>query len=592
MAQEPSSLSVLVIDDDCADRIRVSRILRRSQFPFHIVECDTPETAIQHLRAQDFDCILMDYALGPINCFDLLRQVGRDNFKFSSVVIVTGNGSEKLATDALRRGVGDYLSKSSLTSFSLIRAILESHRRSEADQALRDSAHIEDLTGLATRRLLGDRLRQAIARTNRDDRAACLVFIDLDNFKPINDTWGHAAGDAVLVEIAARLKQAIRDTDTAARVGGDEFVLLYTDLTAPADCILLIDRLRDQIALPIRLPDGNEIHVTASIGVNMIHDNTLDADTILRQADHSMYHAKNTGRDRVCYFDAEAERRITVDHVRREEVLAALRYDQFVPYYQPKIRLCDLSLAGFEALLRWHHPTRGLLSPGEFQFALEQDSLSIAIGEWVLRKAIGQLELWQAQGFNTSVSVNISPAQFQRRGFVQKIKDLLDAAPTVSGRQLEIEILESAAIKDLDAMQSVIDNCHALGVSIALDDYGTGYSSLACLRNLTIDTLKIDRSFVINMHTNSIDKAIVSAVVSLSGVFGRPVLAEGVETDSHIHSLIQMGCTYGQGFGIGRPMPAANVLPWVNVELPQLRARIFRHIPSPGTFLPANAPLQ
>jgi diguanylate cyclase len=446
----------------------------------------------------------------------------------------------------------------------VIAGIVDITARKKMERRLHDLANSDGLTGLANRTLLIDHLQLAIARLPRSRDLAALVFLDLDHFKPVNDRYGHAAGDAVLIEIAHRLRLAVRPTDTAARLGGDEFVVILTELHTVEHCERVVERIHQAVAAPIHLPQGGTVRVSASIGVDLIRDAALDADTVLRRADQTMYTVKKFGRNGIRFFDAQAEERMAHLDRLHEEVRIALAEDRFELHYQPQIDLNTQALIGFEALLRWRDHSGRLRAPGEFQSALDDEVLAAPIGEWVINKALLQLASWQRAGIPCrKISINISPQQFQQRNFATRLRDSFAAVPEVSPKLIELEIVESAAIQDISAARSIIDECRAMGISFALDDFGTGYSSLTYFRQLPIKTIKIDKSFVINMLGSSDDHAIVSSVIKLCETFGRQVIAEGVETERHNSVLRDLGCTCGQGFGIARPLPPDDATDWL-----------------------------
>jgi diguanylate cyclase (GGDEF)-like protein/PAS domain S-box-containing protein len=423
-------------------------------------------------------------------------------------------------------------------------------------------AHYDVLTGLPNRRLLGDRLDQAVARARRSGRILAICYLDLDGFKPINDRYGHDAGDRMLVEIARRLQRASRGDDTLARLGGDEFVLLWNDILQDSECVLALDRILGEVAAPVEI-DGALVAVSASIGVTLFPRDNADADSLLRHADQAMYRAKEDGKNRFHLYDPEHDRQLKARRDVLRRLAQALVRGELVLHYQPKVHLTEGTVIGVEALIRWQHPEQGLLAPGEFLDYLAGSELEAAVGEWVIDTALAQVETWNADGLDLQVSVNISPDHLQSPNFVERLATALARHPAVTRDQLELEILESAAIGDMESASRTLADCLALGVRFALDDFGTGYSSLTYFRKLPVHTLKIDQAFVRDMLDDPEDLGIVDSVVRLAYVFNRPVIAEGVETLEHGAMLVYLGCYLGQGYGIARPMPAAQVAGWV-----------------------------
>ncbi|MFZ6749391.1 EAL domain-containing protein [Undibacterium sp. Ren11W] len=432
----------------------------------------------------------------------------------------------------------------------------------EQQNRLEHIAHYDALTNLPNRVLLADRLRQGMTQAQRRNDLLAVVFVDLDGFKAINDGHGHTAGDQLLVSIAARMKHALRDGDTLARLGGDEFVAVLVDLPDAAASAAILSRLLAAAAQPVNFGDA-VLQVSASIGVTLYPQATeVDADQLMRQADQAMYQAKLSGKNRYHLFDAAQDSQLRDHHERLERIQSALTENQFVLYYQPKVNMRSAAVIGAEALIRWQHPQLGLLAPAEFLPTIEVHPLAIRVGEWVIETALCQIELWQAQGLAIPVSVNIGAYQLQQTNFVARLRAILAAHPQVSPSSLKIEVLETSALEDVSGVSQVIQACRAMGVMFALDDFGTGYSSLTYLKNLPVSELKIDQSFVRDMLDDPDDLAILEGVIGLASAFRREVIAEGVETVEHGAMLLQLGCDLAQGYGIARPMPAAQFPAW------------------------------
>ncbi|NEX19291.1 EAL domain-containing protein [Thiorhodococcus mannitoliphagus] len=424
-------------------------------------------------------------------------------------------------------------------------------------------ANYDHLTGLPNRRLLSDRLEQAVARTRRSGRLMAICYLDLDDFKPINDQYGHEVGDQVLIGIANQLRKLLRAQDTVARLGGDEFVLLFNDLARAEDSYVLLERVLATATSPI-VVRGVSHRVSASIGVTLSPPDVESADILLRHADQAMYRAKDAGRNRYHLYDAEQDRLIQDRRLKLECIKDALSGQEFELYYQPKVDMVSREVIGVEALIRWQHPEKGLLLPSAFLPIVEGSDLEIAIGEWVIATALSQVASWQRQGLKLPVSVNISAGHLLQPSFAKRLERLLAEHPECDPGCLEMEILETSALSDIVRAGQTLTACHALGLRFALDDFGTGYSSLAYFRRLPIDVLKIDQSFVRDMLDDPEDMEIVESVVRLAQAFKRSVIAEGVETPEHGALLTSLGCRLGQGFGIARPMPAAAIPVWVS----------------------------
>ncbi|MHB1428409.1 MAG: putative bifunctional diguanylate cyclase/phosphodiesterase [Rhodocyclaceae bacterium] len=434
--------------------------------------------------------------------------------------------------------------------------------RNRYEHELEFLAHHDPLTQLPNRVLLADRLQHAIAQTQRAECLLAIAYLDLDGFKEINDTLGHKTGDQLLVMVAQRFKEHIRAADTVCRLGGDEFVLLLGDLSEIEECTGAIERLLDALARPYP-HDPQPLRITASIGLTIYPFDDADADALMRHADQAMYVAKQSGRNRYHLFDAEQDRQVQARHSNLARLDAALRDNEFVLHYQPKVDMRSGKVVGAEALIRWQHPEEGLLPPSRFLGEIEDSDLAIPLGEWVIATALAQLARWQAAGLKLAISVNISPRHLQVRNFPKRLGELLQQHAQLPPASLELEVVESAALEDVVRVAEIIDACHALGVSFALDDFGTGYSSLSYFKRLHVDVLKIDQSFVRDLLTDDEDHAIVEGVISLTRTFKRQVIAEGVESAEIGAALLQLGCPLAQGYGIAKPMPAADLPGWI-----------------------------
>jgi diguanylate cyclase (GGDEF)-like protein/PAS domain S-box-containing protein len=423
-------------------------------------------------------------------------------------------------------------------------------------------AHFDALTNLPNRVLLADRLNHAMVQCLRRNQSLAVAFMDLDGFKAVNDKFGHNVGDDLLITVSQRMKDALREGDTLARIGGDEFIAVLVDFGKFEDSEIILKRLLKAAADPVIV--GDEImHVSASIGVTLYPQNKVDADQLMRHADQAMYVAKQAGKNRFHLFDTAQDKAILTQRKSIDNVISALDKQEFLLHYQPKVNMRSGEVIGAEALIRWQHPITGLIPPLEFLPVIEGHTISLKLGEWVIDRALRQILQWQNMGVKLSVSVNISAYQLQQHNFTARLAELLAAYPQVNPHLLELEILETSALHDISQVSETMDKCHKLGVRFALDDFGTGYSSLTYLKRLPAYLIKIDQSFVRDMLQDADDLAIVEGVVSLSKAFQRKVIAEGVETVAHGVALLQLGCELAQGYGIGRPMSAADIPQWV-----------------------------
>ncbi len=433
----------------------------------------------------------------------------------------------------------------------------------EHQAQLERMAHYDALTSLPNRFLMADRLRQSMTQAPRRGQRLAVAYLDLDEFKEINDGHGHEVGDQLLLTIAHRIAAALRDGDTVSRIGGDEFVVVLLDLGDAEGAAPVLSRIIEAAAQPVIVGE-RIVQVTVSMGVTFYpQQQPVDADQLLRQADQAMYQAKQAGKNRYHVFDAEQDLNVRRRFERVERIRRAKIDGELVLYYQPKVNMRTGQLLGAEALIRWLHPERGLLPPGEFLPVIENHPLSVTVGHWVIESALAQMAAWQRLGLNVPVSVNVGAMQLQDPDFVGRLRELLGRYPSVSPGSLQLELLETSAIDAYATVSQLIRDCQAIGVSFALDDFGTGYSSLTYLKQLPAEFLKIDHSFVRGMLEDPDDLAIVEGVLGLSKVFRRGVVAEGVETLAHGEVLLRLGCEQGQGYAIARPMPAHEMPTWL-----------------------------
>ncbi len=424
-------------------------------------------------------------------------------------------------------------------------------------------AHYDALTNLPNRMFLAKRLSQALNHAQKNSLSVAVAFIDIDGFKEVNDLYGHNIGDKLLIKLSIQMQQTLRKNDIIARIGGDEFVVVLTDLDTIQNAYHVLNRLLLAIAKPIFI-DNLTLKITASIGLSISDtQNNQDGDQLIRQADQAMYQAKQLGKNQYYVFDIEKDSAIYLQHANVEEIRKAIKNQEFVLYYQPKIDMLTAKVIGVEALIRWNHPLRGLIYPKDFLPIIENDVLSIALGEWVIDTALSQIEIWQSMGLSLSISVNINAIQLQQKEFVSQLEELLAKHPTVEADFLELEILETSAIEDIVQVSNIMNRCLALGVKFALDDFGTGYSSLSYLKRLPAKMIKIDQVFIRDMLDDCDDLAIVKGIIGLSKAFDRNVIAEGVESIEHGKALIEIGCTLAQGYGISKAIKASEIPQWI-----------------------------
>jgi len=429
-------------------------------------------------------------------------------------------------------------------------------------QQLENIAHYDALTGLPNRVLLSERLRQAMQSARSASETVAVVFIDLDGFKAVNDRYGHTVGDEMLIVVTQRLRGALCEGDTLARIGGDEFVVILNHAGSRENSEIALNRLLLAASAPVTLND-QPIQVSASLGATCFPADSADAEQLIRHADHAMYIAKQSGKNRFQWFDVERDEAAKSHSQQLQRVLAALRDNEFALHMQPIVNMRSGHVQAFEALIRWPDPDGPMRLPGQFLPAIDGHPVAVQLDLWVIDRALRQLCEWHREGIDVPVCINISATSLQSSDLVERLREGLERYPQVPSRQLKLEVLETSALEDMPRTAAIMRACRDLGLRFSLDDFGTGYSSLTYLRRLPADQLKIDQGFIRNMLDSPEDLTIVEGVLGLATAFGRGVIAEGVESVAHGELLLALGCELAQGYGIARPMPADSVKQWL-----------------------------
>jgi diguanylate cyclase (GGDEF)-like protein len=573
-------LQVLLVEDSAGDARLLREMFRTENTEsFVLTHVDRMSGAITHLQKGGFDIVLLDMGLPDGHGLDTVRRAHAAAPDIP-LIVLTGMDDEEMATQAMKEGAQDYLVKGQIENRALPRALryaIERHRMLAETELLRKqqlqlkdddvttaqatalqmthTAEHDFLTGLPNRMLLNDRVSQAIAMAPRHRKKVAVLFLDLDGFKQINDSLGHPIGDKLLQSIAARLVSCVRGADTVSRQGGDEFVVLLSEVERSEDAAITARRMLKAVAEPQSI-DERELQVTTSIGVSIYPHDGLNAETLIKNADIAMYQAKANRRGYQFFKPAmnirAVERQSIEDSLRR-----ALEQEEFTLHYQPKVNLKTGAITGAEALVRWQHPERGLVVPRHFVSIAESCGLMLPIGRWILREACRQAKAWQDQGLPPiEVAVNTSLIEFRSDGFPETVRVILTETG-LKPRYLELELKESVLMQHAEFTVSVLQTFKAMGVRLAVDDFGTGYSSLSYLRQFPIDTLKVDQSFVREIDADTGDIRVLSAVINIGGNLKYRVIAEGVETAAQVAFLQSHGCDEGQGFYFGRPSSAS-----------------------------------
>ncbi|MBI2959969.1 MAG: EAL domain-containing protein [Betaproteobacteria bacterium] len=546
--------TVLLIEDNPGDARLIREMLAEDPEERFRLHCaDRLSRGLDFLSSEKTGLVLLDLSLPDSHGLDTFVRVFAHAPQIP-IIVLTGNDDDRVALSAVQTGAQDYLVKGRLDRELLMRSMQYSIERKRYQEQLERQANYDTLTGLPNRTLLHDRLKQSVF-AQRQVRSIAVVFIDIDHFKFVNDSLGHRVGDELLKCVGERLNLMLRDGDTVARLGGDEFVLILNDQTHQDLIFRAMQRICSKVAEPSVI-DGKELYVTCSAGISLYPQDGQDVDTLLKNADAAMYRAKEHGRNNFQFYTAEMNEMVNERLALEQSLRQALEREEFTLYYQPKVSLKNGNIVGAEALLRWRHPERGLVLPERFIHLAEETGLIVPIGEWALREACVQNSLWQKEGLHpVTVSVNFSARQFRHDILVKSVSRIL-AETGLDPSHLEMELTESIIMHDAEAAIATLRELKALGVSLSIDDFGTGYSSLSYLKDLPIDTLKIDRAFVRDItQGQSDDRVLARAIVSLGHSLGLKVIAEGVENKVQLAFLRKHRCDEVQGFYFSKPVP-------------------------------------
>jgi diguanylate cyclase (GGDEF)-like protein len=579
---EPSSPPrILIVDDIAQNRALLKRFFERRGF--EVAEAEDGSAALALVGRQPFDAVLLDVVMPGMNGFDVLKRIrATHSASVLPVIMVTAKVEGEDVALALELGANDYITKpvdfrvaaarvqSQLARLKAERCLVhnleklehlnrqledEIAERRQSEALVHHMAHHDSLTGLANRLEFRRQLTRALNETDAAGRKVALLFIDLDQFKLINDTLGHRVGDGLLVAVGQRLKHSSRDCDLVARLGGDEFAIVQHIEERFDEARILAHRVIDAMAKSFQI-EGHELSVSCSIGIACAPDDGKDPDALLACADLALYRAKADGRGRHQFFEPEMNARAQARRLLESDLREALRNGEFELHYQPFLNLRVGSITGFEALLRWNHPKRGMISPLEFISVTEETGLIVPIGRWVLREACQEAKRWPV---HVKVAINLSPVQLRTGTLAMDVIDALSHA-AIDPSRLELEITETVLLDDDKKTLQSLHQLRAMGVRICMDDFGTGYSSLSYLRMFPFDKIKIDRCFVSDLPRDHYSTAIIRAVINLANSVGMVTTVEGVETEDQFAYLKDEGCIEAQGFLISRPLPADSAL--------------------------------
>ncbi len=596
VAAAPHLLIVDDVDDNRA--VLARRFMRRG---FQISEANCGRQALDMVATTDFDMVLLDVMMPDIDGVEVLREIRKTRSSaVLPVIMVTARSQSDDIVQALDCGADDYITKPVDFAVALARVNTQVARRNaemkvvlaakalqanneelelrveertselvklneslrkeitqreKSEEKSRYLAHHDALTGLANRVLFREALENEMASVVPGKKALGLLFVDLDGFKSVNDTLGHSVGDALLKCLSIRLRDLLSEHDHIARLGGDEFAILQVNCPQPHSASVLASAIIDSMSEVCQLGD-HEVTVGASVGIAICESNDIDATDLLRNADLAMYRAKMEGRGTYRLFDPEMDEMAQARRQLELDMRRAIAVGDFHAHFQPIIDIGSRKIVCFEALMRWNHPTRGDVPPTEFIPVAEETGMIVQIGEWIIRTACAEAATWPG---TVRVAVNLSPVQFVRGNIVSSVVNAL-AASGLPGTRLELEITESVILERSERNVAILNQLRSLGVRISMDDFGTGYSSLSYLRSFRFDKIKIDQSFVRDMHSGTEGRAIVGAIASLGTCFGMNTTAEGVETREQLELVVNEGCSEVQGRFFSMPVPSSEVL--------------------------------
>lgn len=565
---------VLLVEDNATDAYMLEDLL--TNIPgnnFDITHVSALSEAQSACESRLPDVILLDLSLPDAHGLDTIKEL-KTVAADSPIVVMTGNQDADTIDLAVQAGAQDLLQKGEYSGKFLDKTIRYAIERKQSELELKHLAHFDPLTGIANRVLFIDNMNRALSHAKRHDERLSLMFIDLDDFKNINDTLGHEAGDTLLVQVADRLNRVLRECDTIARLGGDEFAIILEDISTVYNVDVVAKKILQTLTKPFHL-QGQEMYVGASIGVAIFPEAGNDTNTLLKHADIAMYRAKKEGKNNHQIFteslDSEGLNKVQME----SDLQNALVKNQFELHYQPLYDIESGEIHSAEALLRWRHPDRKeLIQPIEFISILEETGLIESVGEWVMRTACEQCNQWHKEGMtNFSVMVNVSPRQLQQKEPVEWIARVLQEAE-LDGKYLNIELTEGILFDDTDVAKVNISRIREMGVSISIDDFGIGHSYLSCLMNYELDVLKIDRGFLNTLKTNKATPVILKAIIDMAHGLNLQVVAEGIERDEQFTLIEKQGCDTLQSYLFSPPVEANTLSELINKHYPRKTMKV------------------
>lgn len=550
-------IQILLIEDNEADSRLVKELLFNAHpGRFKITPVVTLQEGLSLLLDHTFDIVLTDLNLPDSDGQNTVTYI-QDINPTIPIIVLSGCDDEHIAKKNVQRGAQDYLIKGQGDGYLISRAIDYSIERKRHERGLNYLAHYDSLTGLANRLLFRERLDRAFIRADRNKTLVALYVIDLDRFKNVNDTFGHDAGDKLLVEVASRLTKCVRKGDTVARLGGDEFTIIMEDVKNFEDTRMIATKILEIMKEPINI-SSNDIYTSPSIGVSVYPNDSQEPEILMKNADNAMYRAKENGRNNFSFYTSDLGQAINKKINMEAKLRRAVDCQEFLLHYQPKFTIDSRELIGAEALIRWHQPQDGMISPAIFIPLAEEFGLIGAITDWVITEACKQNFLWQKEGYQPiRMAINLSPKLFNQDNIASTIYHQINST-ALSPQYVEFELTEGALMQDVEKNNEVLRDLKNMGIHISIDDFGTGYSSLSYLKKFYLQTLKIDQSFVNNIQQDPDNAAIVSAIIAMAKSLRLDVIAEGVETEEQLNLLYSMGCNKAQGYFFSKPVSASS----------------------------------
>lgn len=554
-------MNILLVDSDQKDRERLSRILKSGRSRCNVDEVATVNEGLKVFKNKQYDLVLMDFYMPQRDGIEMLLEIRSKGQSAGTTFIVTSSEeNETLALNCLHAGAHDFIVKNEISWPRLRRAMTQAETRFDLENKLLESyrnakklAEHDSLTGLANRYIFDDYTKHAILSHERTSQKLAVVFIDIDNFKFINDAYGHDMGDVFLKKVVERIRASLRGNEIFARLGGDEFGLTLTNLRSNQDASRVTKRILSLLDTPFEV-DGKQIKASASIGISVFPDQGKTAEDLFKFADIAMYRAKKMGKNQACFFEGQMQEQFSARYKLENQLRTALRDDQFILYYQPVIDTADNTLKGFEALIRWCVDGK-LYSPDTFIPIAEQSNLIMDIGRWVIENAIKQRAQWNHLGEHLSMAINLSAVQLSDTTLPRFVAAMIEKHQ-INPSTIEFELTETALLENSTAQALVINEIHKMGCRIALDDFGTGFSSVSHLRNFPISTVKIDKSLMPNKNCGKKEIALISGLAAMIHSLELEIIGEGVESMEHLELCRQLKIHNVQGYFFDKPLPS------------------------------------